>query len=156
MDTGDSIDTLSFPIPFEWTVEELVKAIEQAGPKFLNNTLWKFGKKFITPTKQNEDEATYTKKIEKADGFFVLSTDTLEEIYAKYRALSLRPKARFIRQDKRIIIEKLALDEALFEIHKASPLLDNGKLNPAVTDIMLKPEGKKAMDWKSFVNGYLK
>jgi methionyl-tRNA formyltransferase len=86
----------------------------------------------------------------------VLSTDTLEEVYTKYRALFLRPKARFIWQDKRIIIEKLTLDETAFEIHKTTPLLDNGKLNTAVKEILLKPEGKKAMDWKSFVNGYLK
>jgi methionyl-tRNA formyltransferase len=122
----------------------------------LNDTLWNFGKGLIGTEKQNEEEATYTQKIEKADGFFVLSTDTLADIYAKYRALALRPKARCIRQDKRIIIEKLVLDEELFEIHKHAPLLDNGKLNAAVKEILLKPEGKKAMDWKSFVNGYLK
>ena len=29
MDTGDIIDTLSFPIPFERTVAELIKALEQ-------------------------------------------------------------------------------------------------------------------------------
>jgi methionyl-tRNA formyltransferase len=110
----------------------------------------------IKAEKQDEHQASYCQKIEKADGFFVLSTDTLEEIYAKYRALFLRPKARFIRQDKRIIIEKLSLNEELFEIHKTSPLLDNGKLNVAIKDILLKPEGKKAIDWKSFVNGYLK
>jgi methionyl-tRNA formyltransferase len=106
--------------------------------------------------KQKEEDATYCQKIEKTDGFFVLSTDSLAEIYAKYRALALRPKARFIWQEKRIIIEKLILDEQLFEIHKTAPLLENGKLNAAVQEILLKPEGKKAMDWKSFVNGYLK
>jgi methionyl-tRNA formyltransferase len=86
----------------------------------------------------------------------VLSLDTLEDIYAKYRAFFLRPKIRFVRQDKKIIIENLTLDEELFEIHKTSPLLNNGKLNVAVKEILLKPEGKKAMDWKNFVNGYLK
>jgi methionyl-tRNA formyltransferase len=118
--------------------------------------LWNFGKGFITSVKQEESEATYTKKIEKVDGFFVLSTDSLEEVYAKYRALALRPKIRFIWQNKHIIIEKMIVDEALFEIHKTFSLLDNGKLNIAVQEIVLKPEGKKAMDWKSFVNGYLK
>ncbi|MDR2415157.1 MAG: hypothetical protein LBD75_00640 [Candidatus Peribacteria bacterium] len=156
MDTGDIIDTLSFPLPFHRTVLELIKALQQQGPKFLNDTLWKFGKALITPIKQKDEEATYCQKIEKVDGFFVLSTDTLEEIYAKYRALSLRPKARCIWQEKRIIIEKLSLNEELFEIHKTAPLLENGKLNAAVEEILLKPEGKKAMDWKSFVNGYLK
>ncbi|MDR0607366.1 MAG: hypothetical protein LBG52_03245 [Candidatus Peribacteria bacterium] len=122
----------------------------------MNDTLWNFAKELIETHKQHEEEATYTQKIEKADGFFVLSIDTLEAIYAKYRALTLRPKVRFIRQDKRVIIERLTLDEELFEIHKHAPLLDNGKLNKAVKEILLKPEGKKAMDWKSFVNGYLK
>ncbi|MDR2190404.1 MAG: hypothetical protein LBP53_04370 [Candidatus Peribacteria bacterium] len=118
--------------------------------------MWNFGKGLLTPLKQNEDEASYTKKIEKTDGFFVLSTDSLEAVYTKYRALALWPKARCIRQEKRIIIEKLSLNEEVFELHKTAPLLDNGKLNVAVKEILLKPEGKKAMDWKSFVNGYLK
>jgi methionyl-tRNA formyltransferase len=156
MDTGDIIDQLSFKIPFNRTTKELIKALEKKGPTFLNQTLWNFGKGHIKTEKQHEKQATYCKKIEKADGFFVLSIDTLADIYTKYRAFFLRPKARFIRQDKRIIIEKLLLDEELFEIHKTAPLLDNGTLNRAVKDILLKPEGKKAMNRENFSNGYLK
>lgn len=156
MDTGDIIDTIGFPLKFERTVANLIEAIQKVGPKFLTTTLWNFAKGLLTPAKQEESEATSTKKIEKADGFFVLSQDSLEDIYAKYRAFSLWPKVRFIRQDKKIIIEKLVLDEEPFEVHKYAPLLENGKLNLAVKEILLKPEGKKEMDWKSFVNGYLK
>ncbi len=156
MDTGEIIDQLSFPLQFHRTVKELIQAFTKVGPKFLTTTLRDLAKRKLTPEKQDESKVIMTKKIEKADGFFVLSLDNLESIYTKYRAFFLRPKPRFIWQDKRIVIEELLLDEALFEIHKNGLLAENGKLNPAVKEIVVKPEGKKAMDWKSFVNGYLK
>jgi methionyl-tRNA formyltransferase len=159
MDTGDMIDTLSFPIPFQRTVIELIKALEQKGPKFLNTTLRNLGKRLITPIEQQESEATYCQKIEKSDGEIDPFKDTLENMYAKYRAFTLRPKIRFILNEKTVIIEKLILDEKKRTDHKETPLLEvKGKeklLNPAITEILLKPEGKKAMEWKSFLNGYL-
>lgn len=156
MDTWDIIDNIKITIPFNWTVKELIEKFEKIWPNFLNNTLWDFGKWDIGTKKQDENNIILTKKIEKVDWFFVLSSDTLDDIYAKYRAFTLRPKISFIRQDKKIIIEKLIIDEWLFEIHKAEPLLTDWNLNLAVKDISLKPEWKKSIDWKSFVNGYLK
>ncbi len=113
--------------------------------------------------KQNESEATYCQKIEKADGQIDPFKDTLEDIYAKYRAFALRPKIRFTLNGKTIIIEKLTIDETKRTTHCGLPLIGEDVptavgtdgVNPAITEILLKPEGKKAMDWKSFANGYL-
>jgi hypothetical protein len=73
--------------------------------------------------------------------------------------------------DKRVIIEELKLSEPLYNsndeipaFQKKSPLIrgdvretDRGvDLNPAILDIQLKPEGKKAMPRKEFLNGYIK
>ena len=173
MDTGDIVDTLKFPIPFHRTVAELIKALEQKGPKFLNDTLRNFAKGLITPEKQNENKATYCQKIEKADGQIDPFHDSLEDIYAKYRAFALRPKIRFTLNNKTIIIEKLTLDETRRTNNKGLTLIHHTvspsqgesrsiagrglmRVNPAITDILLKPEGKKAMNREDFTNGYLK
>jgi len=74
--------------------------------------------------------------------------------------------------DKRVIIEGLKLSEPLYNSNDESPLFqkysplisgdvskeaDKGvELHPAVLEIQLKPEGKKAMSRKEFNNGYLK
>ncbi|MBO4203526.1 hypothetical protein J5893_01685 [bacterium] len=110
----------------------------------------------MTPEKQDENQVILTKKIEKADGAFEIAIDPLEEIYTKYRAFFLRPKLWCTQQGKRVVIEKLILDEKLFETHKKEPLITGKTLNPAVKEIALKPEGKKAMDRASFANGYVK
>ena len=40
--------------------------------------------------------------------------------------------------------------------NKDKSLIEWKNLNPAVINIAIKPEWKKAMDWKSFCNGYLR
>jgi len=65
MDTGNMIDILRFTIPFQRTTKELIQEIEKIGPKFLNDTLWKYGKKILGEVVQQEHKATYCGKIEK-------------------------------------------------------------------------------------------
>jgi methionyl-tRNA formyltransferase len=65
MDTGNMIDILRFRIPFTWTTKELIEEMKKIGPKFLNNTLWKYGKKILGEVKQDNDKANYCGKIEK-------------------------------------------------------------------------------------------
>jgi len=154
MDTGAIIDALKIKIPFHRTTANLIETFKEVGPSFFADTLWNFGKGVAEAEPQDESQATYCKKIEKSDGEIDPTQDSLEEIYAKYRAFFLRPKIRFTRKEKKVIIEELKLDEATFETHKKSPLFQGKTLNQNVLSISVKPEGKKAMDWKSFCNGY--
>jgi hypothetical protein len=57
---------------------------------------------------------------------------------------------------KRIIIESLKIDEPLYNSNDESPLFKDKELHPAIIDIQLKPEGKKTMERKEFLNGYLR
>jgi hypothetical protein len=50
----------------------------------------------------------------------------------------------------------LQLDESQYGDNKKSSLINWKNLNPAIVNIAIKPEWKKAMDWKSFCNWYLK
>ena len=54
--------------------------------------------------------------------------------------------------DKRVIIEELKLSEPLYNSNDEVPLFKDKELHPAVIDIQIKPEGKKAMSRKEFLN----
>jgi len=156
LDTGDMIDILRFTIPFQRTTKELIHEMMKIGPKFLNNTLRKYGKKLLGEVPQQESKASYCGKIEKESWLINPRSDTLETVYNKYRAYALRPKIYFMLDGKRVIIEHLKLSEPLYNSNDEVPLFQDKELNPAIIDIQLKPEGKKAMDWKEFLNGYMK
>lgn len=156
MDTWDIIDQLKFQIKFEWTVKELIEALEKVWPKFLWDTLYYYAKHQIKSKKQDEKIATLCQKIEKSDWEIFPFEDSLEDIYAKYRAYFIRPKVRFKLNWKTIIVDELKLNENFYESSKNKPLFDWKSLNQAIEKILLKPEWKKWMDWKSFVNWYLK
>lgn len=156
MDTGNMIDILRFTLPFHWTTNELIDEMKHIGPKFLNETLRKYGKKLLGEVPQKENKATFCGKIEKESWLINPRTDTIETIYNKYRAFALRPKIYFMVEGKRVIIEQLKLSEPLYNSNDELPLFQEKKLNPAVLDIQLKPEGKKAMERKEFLNGYMR
>lgn len=157
MDTGDIIAQKAFPLPFEWNCLDCIEHMQQIGPRFLTQVLRKYAKAELKAQPQDHTLAIDCKKIEKADGEIVVLSETLESVYAKYRAYFLWPKIHFKLGEKSVIIEKLVLDEAKYYQDQTSPLFtSDGKLHPAVQDISLKPEGKKAMDRASFKNGYLR
>lgn len=156
LDSGPMIDKQFFKLWFSDTVADLIDRIKAHTPTRSLDSIDDYVHGELEEEEQNEREATYCGKIAKEDWFIVLSTDTLEDIYAKYKAFVLWPKIWFIRWDKRIVIDSLEIDEIQFELYKKDLLVSEGSLNLAVKNILLKPAGKKAMTWKTFRNGYLK
>lgn len=184
MDTGDMIDILRFRIPFDWTTKELIDEMKKIGPKFLNNTLRKYGKKILGEVQQDDEKANYCGKIEKESWLIDPRNDSIETIYNKYRAFALRPKIYFNlppseiiwnknpkSSGKRIIIDTLELDEPTYNSNDEIPLFQKNTplikgnvreadrgicLHPAVLNITFKPEGKKTISRKEFLNWYMK
>lgn len=154
MDTWDMIHILKTQLKFDRTVLDLINRIQTKGPKFLNDTLRDYGKWHLGSIAQDHKKATYCSKIEKESWLFNPETDTLQDIYNKYRGFYLWPKIYFEHKGKRVIIEHIKIDENNYKTTSQKPLFENYKLNPAITDILVKPEGKKPMDWASFCNGY--
>lgn len=168
MDEGDIISTYEFGLPFTWTSKELFEKVMKVWPKHLTESLWDLGKWHIVSHSQDNEKATYCSKIEKEDGYIDLWKTPLSTVYNKHRAYALRPKIWTTSDEKihkldgkNIVIEKLELDENIYQENTEQPVIlsskDNGKvlLNPAIKSLLLKPEGKKAMDRQSFKNGYL-
>ena len=156
MDTWDMIEIFKTPLKFDRTVKNLIGRIESKWPKMLNDTLRNYGKDKIEPVQQDEKNASYCTKIEKESWLFNPETDTLQDIYNKYRAFYLWPKIYFEYKGKRVIIEHLEIDEKEFRKSNWEVLFNKKTLNTAVKDILLKPEGKKAMSRTDFCNWYTK
>ena len=157
MDTWDIVDQVSFELPFERTCLDCIEHMKKIWPKFLNATLWNYAKDHISRKKQIESEVTSSQKIIKEDGLIDLFNESLESVYAKYKGYFLWPKISFELDGKHVLIEKLILDKESYQQYKDHPLINSDfSPNKAIKELSLKPEWKKAMDFASFKNGYLK
>lgn len=162
MDAGPMIDKLKMNIGFDRTSTTIIDEFMRKGPKFLNNTLRKYGKNMLGEVEQTPDQVTFCGKIEKEDGEIHIFETPLQEVYNKYRAYVLWPKIFFFLDEtfgqhkgKRIVVEKIVLDKKIYATEKDTSLLNEKNiLNLAVIELTVKPEGKKTMSWDDFVKGY--
>ncbi len=67
MDEGDIIDVKKIGIATSETAETLFEKFEEVSGNFAIKTIQKLDKGELVPRKQNENEATYCKKIMKED-----------------------------------------------------------------------------------------
>jgi methionyl-tRNA formyltransferase len=131
---------LEFPISnFQFPI--LSKKLAELGVDLLIETLPKFVKSEIKPMPQNEAEATYTKKFTSEDAQVDLTRDDPRQIWLKIRALNPEPGVFTILELKNDKKMRLKLLEADFK---------SGRLEL----IKVQPEGKKPMNYQSFLNGY--
>jgi len=157
LDEWDILSTHPIPLEFDWTVLDLIAALKEKAPKYLTNTLWRWGKWQIDPVPQEESEVTFCWKIDKEDWFVDLQNDTIDTIYKKRRAYAMRPKIHTLIEGKRIIIEQIILDELLYSANKELLLVDmNLVLNESVKELIVKPEWKKSMSRSDYLLWYRK
>ena len=112
----------------------------QVLPHFLDGTL--------IPKEQDHSKATVCKKIVKELGEISLSTPA-DETRRKFRALTPWPGIFFFinhhGKQFRIKVKELDMISLTEEVDQAEDI---------IMDVV--PEGKQAMDWESFKNGYLR
>ena len=105
-----------------------------------------------TPVKQDNSQATYTEKLTKSMGVLHPETESAEEILRKIIAYAGFPKVKYTFYGKKCIILEAHIckpgETAVLEL----PCADGQILNID----RLQPEGRKPMDAKSFVNGYIR
>lgn len=120
---------------------DMQEKLAKAGATLLSEILSDWIKGKITVTEQNHSNATFTKKIMKEDGLIdIVNGDPLKN-YLKILAFENWPVAFFEieKNDKKIkvLIKKASFDGQILNIKKVIP------------------EGKKEMDYKSFLNGFM-
>ena len=120
LDTGPIIIQEKVEINPEEKAGDLRKRLIKIGGELLVKILPDFvdGKVKLTP--QNENEATYCKKIKKEDGEIDLNADPIKN-YNKFRAYATWPRIFFFKNNKRIIITDAMLENGEFKILKIIP-----------------------------------
>lgn len=98
-------------------------------------TLEKYLTGTVKPRKQNNLQATYSKKIDKKDGE-INSEMPPKIIYRKYLAYSDWPGIYFFHNQKRFIIKKMHV------------------VGEKIIIDLIQPEGKKIMSYSEFIKGY--
>ena len=155
---------------FSVSVMKLVKAMD-AGPIYYQTTLpnlplnksaiyevlAKTGAEWIVahfndlpePSLQDDSKATFCGKLEKSDGILTPETDTAEQTFRKIVAFQGFPKPKYTF---------FGIPCIILEAHILKPsetaVLKMECASGALAIDRLQPEGRKAMDAKSFLNGY--
>jgi methionyl-tRNA formyltransferase len=129
------VDIVGWPVGFN----ALQNLLAKEGSVLLAETLpgWIKGK--IKAVEQNHTEATFTKKIEKVDGLIDIKNGDQFKNYLKILAFEEWPRAFFEVEKKgqkiKVIVTKAIWKDGFLEIQRVIP------------------EGKKEMDYKSFLLG---
>lgn len=136
LDSGPILREEKIEIGINDTKKELRDTLIDLGANVLSDILPKIQNKEITPKKQDENMATFCKKINKEDGEIDINGDAREN-WNKYRAYQDWPGTFFFvyRNDKKIRVK----------IKHASYLNNIFIINRVV------PEGKKEIDYKDFI-----
>ncbi|MEK7572667.1 MAG: methionyl-tRNA formyltransferase [Patescibacteria group bacterium] len=131
MDSGAIIAQKKAEIKNDEKAPDLRSRLIKVGGELLVKILPDFINGKIKAIPQNENEATYCKKIKKEDGLIDLN-DAGVKNHNKFRAYAIWPRTYFLEKGKRIIITDAILKNNLFIIKKVIP------------------EGKKEVDFKEF------
>ncbi len=154
LDTGPILAQLTIPLPFTWTVADLIEACKMQWPTLLADTVWQWKQGTIIPKPQSSSSTAVCHKLTKEDGLFDPLVLPLSEVYARWRAFFLWPKLHFFVWDKRITIEHIVLDLTEYQRSQHMPLFSaTYALHPAVISLRVTPAGKKTMERKAFLNG---
>ena len=160
-------------VDFSVSVMKLVKAMD-AGPIYWQTTLsglplektaiyqtlaetgagWicEYLTNLPKPVAQDDARATYCGKLDKKMGWLTPETDTAEQTFRKIVAFQGFPKPKFAFYDVNCTILEAHVLKQGETAMLAIPCADG----VAVAIDRLQPEGRKAMDAKSFLNGYAK
>ena len=132
MDAGPIIAEEKTKIGEDEKAGELRQRLIKIGGKLLVKILPKFLEGKLNLISQDEEKATYCKKIKKENGLVDPEKDSPHVLYNKFRAYSIWPRIFFFKEGKRIIITKARMENEKFVIEK------------------ILPEGKKEINWKEF------
>ena len=153
MDEGDICLTKEIEISENMNDINLREEISNVSPDLLYETIEKLYNKELTPIKQNEKDATYAGKFEKADGLIDFN-DSAKNIHNKVRGLLSWPTCYFEFKGKKIKVFETevvnnvkAQSGEVIEVSKKGIVI--GTKNVEMGAIRLKvvqPESKNKMD----------
>lgn len=143
------------PIYYQETIKglklaknEIYTALAEAGAKWLVKNLANLPE----PKPQDEEKATFTRKFDKSMSLLKPETETAEEVLRKIVAFFGFPKTKYTF----LGVSCIVLEAHIAEVGER-PLIALECADGRILSIdRLQPENRKAMDAKSFMNGYKK
>jgi methionyl-tRNA formyltransferase len=161
LDKGDLYYVRKIPVEPEETADKLSEKISEVGSVILPMCLKDILDRILTPIPQADADATYCTKIERKDAKINPEKETAREIYNKYRAFFPWPGLYFNWNDKRIKVLKAKFAKNAPKVSPGDLKPDNGRLymggkEGMIELLILQVEGKKPMNAKDFINGFLR
>lgn len=126
----EKVEILNWPP----TRTELMEKMNDVASKLLVDILPKWMRGEIVPTEQDHSKATFVKMIKKEDALINLGEDDYLN-FRKIMAYERWPRAYFIDNNKRVIINKAIWENDHLKITKVTP------------------EGKKEMEYENYLKG---
>lgn len=155
LDTGDMLLVEKTPIAIDDTAESVFNKLAVMGGELTLKTLEMAEKGELSPVKQNEAEATYAPMLDKAISEIDFTKDALT-VHNLIRGLYSWPIAQTKFKGKKLKIYKSAVSELsgnVGEVVCLEPLtIACGEKSVEILELQL--EGKKRMDYKSFLLGH--
>jgi len=159
MDEGDIIDIKKIQINTGETGETLFGKFAEISGEFAIETIEKLDRWELSPKVQNENEATYCKKITKEEGLLDF-TKTAKELYHLYQGFAPWPWVYTLYKEKKLIIEKCFYEETTkirwvpgTVIQKEDKTIGIVCGKWLLTLQQVKLEWKKSQSAKEFLNG---
>ena len=161
MDSGDILSQMRFPLTGKETTLSLSKYAAAKGADLLVEVLHRIDEGTADAVPQNDAEASYCGKVEKSDGMIDWA-EAAEIIERKIRAFNPWPVCYTFLDGRRLNIFEAEIAEGgksgtdlpgkILGVDK-----NHGILVQTVNGILavqkLQLQSKKAMDWKTFING---
>jgi len=132
--------------------DSIYRALAEAGATWIAEHLNEL--RTLTPTPQDDTAATFCGKLDKSLSVLQPDQYTAAQILRQIIAYQNFPKPKYTFFGKTCIILKAHLGDTL-ESDTAKLTIPCADGNSIIVD-QLQPEGKKPMDAKSFLNGYVK
>lgn len=155
LDTGDILLVEKTEITIDDTAESVFDKLAKIGADLIVKTLDYAQKGLLVPVKQDESMATYASMLDKNISEIDFSKSALE-VHNLVRGLYSWPIAHTYLNGKKLKIFKTSvspLSGKVGEVLSLSPLtIGCGEKSIEVLELQL--EGKKRMDYKSFLMGY--
>lgn len=155
LDTGDILLVEKTPISIDDTASSVFDRLAEIGSKLIVKTLDYAQKGLLTPVKQDDSKATYASMLDKNISEIDFNKPAIE-VHNLVRGLYDWPIAYTYLNLKKLKIFKTALSDLC---GKAGEVLSVSPLTIACGDgsveiLELQLEGKKRMDYKSFLLGH--
>lgn len=159
LDTGPLLRQASYKIKPSETADSLGEKLSQLGAELLPDTITYYLEGNIAPQAQNNEQATYVKKLDKKDGI-IDWTKSAVEIERFVRAMTSWPSGWTWVSGKQLKI--LEIDPTIINLDTYKPgktFIYNSNLavqcgSQALIITRLQLEGKKAMTSQEFMRGY--